>query len=36
LEINPLTGEEVKKIVDELSKLTPSMRTKLAGILAPK
>ena len=36
LDINPLTGEEVKKIVDELFKLTPSMRTKLAGILAPK
>jgi tripartite-type tricarboxylate transporter receptor subunit TctC len=34
LDINPLTGEEVKKIVDELFKLTPSMRTKLAGILA--
>jgi len=36
LDINPLTGEEVKKIVDELFKLTPSMRTKLAGILATK
>ena len=36
LDINPLTGEEVKQIVDELFKLTPSMRTKLAGILAPK
>jgi len=36
LDINPLTGEEVKKIVDELFKLTPSMRTKLAGILAAK
>jgi tripartite-type tricarboxylate transporter receptor subunit TctC len=36
LDINPLTGEEVKKIVDELFKLTPSTRTKLAGILAPK
>src|SRR5882724_8145512 len=36
LDINPLTGEEVKKLVDELFKLTPSMRTKLAGILAPK
>ena len=36
LDINPLAGEEVKKIVDELFKLTPSMRTKLAGILAPK
>jgi len=36
LDINPLSGEEVKKIVDELFKLTPSMRTKLAGILATK
>ena len=36
LDINPLTGDEVKKIVDELFILTPSMRTKLAGILAPK
>ena len=36
LDINPLTGEEVKKIVDDLFKLTPAMRTKLAAILAPK
>jgi tripartite-type tricarboxylate transporter receptor subunit TctC len=36
LDINPLSGEEVKKIVDELFKLTPAMRGKLAGILAPK
>jgi len=36
LDINPLTGEAVKKIVDELFKLTPAMRGKLAGILAPK
>ena len=36
LDINPLNGEEVKKIVDDLFKLTPAMRTKLAGILAPK
>ena len=36
LDINPLSGEEVKKIVDDLFKLTPAMRTKLAGILAPK
>lgn len=36
LDINPLSGDEVKKIVDELFKLTPAMRGKLAGILAPK
>ena len=36
LDINPLNGEEVKKIVDDLFKLTPAMRTKLAGVLAPK
>ena len=36
LDINPLTGDEVKKIVDDLFKLTPTMRTKLAGVLAPK
>jgi len=36
LDINPLSGEAVKKIVDELFKLTPAMRGKLAGILAPK
>ena len=36
LDINPLSGEEVKKIVDELFRLTPAMRGKLAGILAPK
>lgn len=36
LDINPLTGAEVKKIVDDLFKLTPAMRSKLAGILAPK
>jgi tripartite-type tricarboxylate transporter receptor subunit TctC len=36
LDINPLSGEEVKKIVDDLFKLTPAMRTKLAGVLAPK
>ena len=36
LDINPLNGEEVKKIVDDLFKLTPAMRTKLASILAPK
>jgi tripartite-type tricarboxylate transporter receptor subunit TctC len=36
LDINPLSGEEVKKIVDDLFKLTPAMRTKLAGVLTPK
>jgi tripartite-type tricarboxylate transporter receptor subunit TctC len=36
LDINPLTGEEVKKIVDDLFKLTPTMRSKLATVLAAK
>ena len=36
LDINPLSGTEVKKIVDDLFKLTPAMRTKLATILTPK
>ena len=36
LDINPLTGDEVKKIVEDLYKLTPAMRTRLAGILSPK
>jgi tripartite-type tricarboxylate transporter receptor subunit TctC len=36
LDINPLTGEEVKKIVDDLFKLSSATKTKLAGILAPK
>jgi tripartite-type tricarboxylate transporter receptor subunit TctC len=36
LDINPLNGEEVKKIVDDLFKLTPAMRTTLAGVLTPK
>ena len=36
LDINPLTDDEVKKIVDDLFKLTPEMRAKLAAILAPK
>jgi tripartite-type tricarboxylate transporter receptor subunit TctC len=36
LDINPLTGNEVKKIVDGLFKLTPAMRSKLATILAAK
>jgi tripartite-type tricarboxylate transporter receptor subunit TctC len=36
LDINPLNGNEVKKIVDDLFKLTPGMRSKLAAILTPK
>jgi tripartite-type tricarboxylate transporter receptor subunit TctC len=36
IDINPLTGEEVKKIIDDLFKLPPSMVSKLAAILAPK
>jgi hypothetical protein len=36
LDINPLTGEEVKKIVDGLFKLNPSVVSKLANIFAVK
>ena len=36
LDINPLSGEEVKKIVDGLFKLSPATRSKLANILAVK
>jgi tripartite-type tricarboxylate transporter receptor subunit TctC len=36
IDINPLTGEEVKKIVDDLFKLPPPMVSKLATMLAPK
>lgn len=36
LDINPLSGEEVKKIVDGLFKLSPAMVAKLANILAVK
>lgn len=36
LDINPLSGGEVKKIVDELFKLSPAMRNKLATTLAAK
>jgi tripartite-type tricarboxylate transporter receptor subunit TctC len=36
LDINPLTGEEVKKIVDNLFKLNPALLSKLAKILATK
>jgi len=36
LDINPLTGDEVKKIVDDLFKLSPAVKSKLAAVLAPK
>jgi tripartite-type tricarboxylate transporter receptor subunit TctC len=36
LDVNPLTGDEVKTIVDDLFKLPAPMITKLAGILAGK
>jgi tripartite-type tricarboxylate transporter receptor subunit TctC len=36
LDINPLSGEEVKKIVDSLFKLNPALLSKLANILATK
>jgi tripartite-type tricarboxylate transporter receptor subunit TctC len=36
LDINPLTGEEVKKTVDGLFKLNPALVSKLANILAVK
>jgi hypothetical protein len=36
LDINPLSGGEVRKIVDELFKLSPTMRSKLATTLAAK
>jgi hypothetical protein len=36
LDINPLTGAEVKKIVDGLFRLNPSVVSKLANILAVK
>jgi hypothetical protein len=36
LDINPLTGEEVKRIVDDLFKLSAATKKLLAGILAPK
>src|SRR5205823_11368630 len=34
LDVSPLTGQEVKKIVDELFKLTPEVVTNLANNLA--
>jgi tripartite-type tricarboxylate transporter receptor subunit TctC len=36
LDINPLSGEEVKKTVDGLFKLSPAIVSKLANILAVK
>jgi len=36
LDVNPLSGEEVKKIVDDLFKLPAPMVTKLGGILSGK
>ncbi len=36
LDINPLTGEEVKKLVDDLFKLNPTTKSKLVGTLIPK
>jgi tripartite-type tricarboxylate transporter receptor subunit TctC len=36
LEFDPLSGEEVKKIVTELFKMSPSMVAKLAEVLSPK
>jgi tripartite-type tricarboxylate transporter receptor subunit TctC len=36
LDVNPLTGDEVKKIVDELFKLKPEVVSKLTTILAAK
>jgi len=36
LDINPLTGEEVKKLVDDLFKLPAATKTKLVSTLIPK
>jgi tripartite-type tricarboxylate transporter receptor subunit TctC len=36
LEINPLNGDQVKKIVDDLFKLDPALLAKLSKILATK
>ena len=36
LEIDPLTGEEVEKIVGDLFNLNPATVTKLAAVLAVK
>jgi tripartite-type tricarboxylate transporter receptor subunit TctC len=36
LDINPLTGEEVQKLVDDLFKLPPATKSKLTSVLAAK
>jgi tripartite-type tricarboxylate transporter receptor subunit TctC len=36
LDINPLTGDEVKKLVDDLFKLPPATKAKLTSVLAAK
>jgi tripartite-type tricarboxylate transporter receptor subunit TctC len=36
LDINPLTGEAVKKLVDDLFKLPPATKSKLTSVLAAK
>ena len=36
LDINPLSGEEVKKLVDELFKLNPTTKANLVSTLIPK
>ena len=36
LDVNPLTGEEVKKIEDRIVQLQPAVVSKLANILAAK
>ncbi len=36
LDINPLTGEEVGTIVDEMFKMSPAVKSKLTGVLAIK
>jgi hypothetical protein len=36
LDINPLTGEEVKKLVDDLFKLPAATKSRLASVLAVK
>ena len=36
LDINPLTGEEVKKLVEDLFKLKPETKAKLVSTLIPK
>jgi hypothetical protein len=36
LEINPLSGDQVRKIVDDLFKLDPALLAKLSKILSTK